>query len=968
MVKIESPNKNRILSFPLAAILTLALGLATTASLFIAVRTLEHKAESADFKQKAHIRAMRVEQGLADAVAGLTIVNQLFVTNDSVSREQFRSFTQPLLARYPYLLAFNFHRIVPGSQRSGFEAKMRREFPGYLLNEMSNGDIVPARIKARHIVVDYLEPMRGNEAAFGLDVSTHAHLLEVMQQSADTGQAISSRLLQLAQGEGSARLGFQVVMPVYRKGAVLTNVQSRRDAWIGDTAAIFSVNHLIATILGRDGLLNEAGIDISVYASATSDQAQLAYRKGNPASASQPNALPLLWLFHDHANSLSHQFNVGGKPWNLIVSSSPQSIALSHAGSFYVLIGGILFSMLGAAYVQSLVSRTKSVRRLVDARTAEARQANQLLTAELTARGRMEKDLQLRHRAIEASPNAILITSAEPPNYPIEYVNPAFERMTGYASQEVIGRSMRLLVGTDTKQPAIAEFKSATIEQRPCHAALRSYRKDGSMFWSDLYTSPVRDADGKVTHFVVSQYDITDMKRYEAELEIQANQDTVTGLANRNLLRDRLNQALAYATRYAHPVWVIHLDLDRFKFINDTLGLSAGDQLLKQVAGRLLTCVRETDTVARLAADEFVLVLPERTNESIAIHIIQRIMEAIAQPITIEGHEFFITCSVGMAVYPTDGEDSETLMKHADIAMYRAKETGRNNSQFYTPVMNERALERLRLEGDLRMALDHKQFELHYQPQVDLQTGKIYGMEALIRWQHPAFGMVPPIRFIGLAEETGLIVPIGAWVIRTACMQLKSWQDAGLGDLRVAVNLSPRQFAQQDLVESIANVLKACDLPPRCLEIELTESMIMTDIERAIGILHNLTALGVHISIDDFGTGYSSLAYLKRLPIDVLKIDQSFVRDITVDPDDAAIVATIVSLAHSLRLQVIAEGVETVEQLQFLQRHHCDAMQGYYFSRPVPADQFEVLLQQGKCLPKADSVPELGAGMGLPGQ
>ena len=522
--------------------------------------------------------------------------------------------------------------------------------------------------------------------------------------------------------------------------------------------------------------------------------------------------------------------------------------------------------------------------------------------------------------------------------------------MTGYAEEEILGKSMRILMGTDSKQPGIAEFKSATIEQRPGHAVMRSYRKDGTMFWNDLYTSPVRDADGKVTHFVAAQYDITDMKRYEAELEIRANRDTVTGLANRNLLRDRLGQALAFAARYTHPVWVVHLDLDRFKFINDTLGISAGDELLRQVAVRLQECVRDTDTVARLAADEFVLVLPERSDENTAIHTMQRIMESAAQPYIVEGHEFFMTVSAGMAVYPTDGEDADTLMKHADVAMYRAKETGRNNYQFYTPAMNERALERLRLEGDLRLALEHGQFELYYQPQVDLHTGRIHGMEALVRWQHPAFGMVSPARFIGLAEETGLIVPLGAWVLCSAAMQAKAWQDAGLGELRVAVNLSARQFMQKDLVDSIAGVLHECGLAPHCLEVELTESMIMDDVEHAIGILRDLAKLGVQISVDDFGTGYSSLSYLKRLPIDVLKIDQSFVRDITVDPDDAAIVATIISLAHSLRLSVVAEGVETAEQLEFLRSHGCDAMQGYYFSKPLPAEEVEGLLREGRAL------------------
>jgi diguanylate cyclase (GGDEF)-like protein/PAS domain S-box-containing protein len=958
MATAETVKTNRpYTAVPFAALLTLVAGLIAAIFLFLTLRELEHKAQTTDFTQQASMRAMRLEQGLGEAVNSLVILNQLFVTNDTVSREQFRVFTEPLLKRHPYIQAFNFHRILPAKERASYETDMRRHFPGFSVTELSAGRPVSARLKDRYIVVDYLEPMRGNEAAFGLDVSTHQQLVNIMQKSAETGKPIASSLLQLAQGEGAARLGFEVVMPVYRKGAILKDVQSRRAAWIGDTAVIFSAKNLIEITFSSDGLLKEGSPDVSVYAASGPDETQLAFRKGRaPVEAMEKRG----WqrsLTVTPIEPFTHDFLVAGKPWHMVVSPPQQSTVVGQYGSIYVLIGGILFSLLAAAYIQALVTREQRVRRLVDERTHEAHLANQLLRDDIAARERLEKDLKLRNRAIEASPNAIIITSAEPPNYPIEYVNPAFLHMTGYSEEEILGSSMRLLMGTDNKQPGIAEFKAATIEQRPGHAIIRSYRKDGTMFWNDLYTSPVRDANGTVTHFVAAQYDITDMKRYEAELEKRANQDTVTGLANRNLLRDRLSQALAFAARYMHPVWVVHLDLDRFKFINDTLGLSAGDELLRQVAARLEGCVRETDTVARLAADEFVLVLPERSNESTAIHTMQRLMDTVAKPYVIESHEFFITTSAGMAVYPTDGEDAETLMKHADIAMYRAKETGRNNYQFYTPAMNERALERLRLEGDLRLALEHNQFELHYQPQVDLHTGRIHGMEALVRWQHPTFGMVAPGRFIGLAEETGLIVPLGAWVMRTACMQTKAWQDAGLGELRVAVNLSARQFGQKDLVKSIANILQECALAPHCLEVELTESMIMTDVEHAISVLRDLAGLGVQISVDDFGTGYSSLSYLKRLPIDVLKIDQSFVRDISIDPDDAAIVATIISLAHSLRLQVIAEGVETAEQLEFLRSHDCDAMQGYYFSKPVPAEAFGELVREKVTFATAGSHP-----------
>lgn len=559
-------------------------------------------------------------------------------------------------------------------------------------------------------------------------------------------------------------------------------------------------------------------------------------------------------------------------------------------------------------------------------------------------------ELRLFKRAIEASANAIVITSAVAPDYPVTYVNPAFERMTGYPADEMIGRSLRVLQRNDAQQPGLQEIRATVRERGTGQAVVRNYRKDGTLFWSEVFIAPVKDDAGTVSHFVAAKYDITETRHYQTELEFQANHDGLTALANRNLLHDRLRQAIGHAGHDDDPVWVVFIDLDRFKFVNDTLGHQAGDALLKLVAKRLMDSVRVTDTVARLGGDEFVLVLSERNADRPSTGVVQRIMNAIAQPFVIEEHEFFLTSSIGIAVYPNDGEDSDTLIKHADVAMYRAKDLGRNNFQFYTAEMNQRALERLRIEGDLRLALERGEFLLHYQPQLDLHSGCMVGMEALIRWNHPTRGLVPPASFINLAEETGLIVPIGHWVIRTACAQNKAWQRAGHAPLRVAVNLSAAQFAQHDLVQLITAALDDAQLEPRYLEIELTESLVMTDVARTIGILRELKALGVHVSIDDFGTGYSSLSYLKRFPIDVLKIDQSFVRDITVNPDDAAIVASIISLAHSLRLNVIAEGVENEEQLMFLRDKGCDQIQGYYFSRPVPGEAIDILLQQGKKL------------------
>ncbi len=578
---------------------------------------------------------------------------------------------------------------------------------------------------------------------------------------------------------------------------------------------------------------------------------------------------------------------------------------------------------------------------------------------DVTERKRQEEKLRLWERAIESSINPILITDATLPNQPLIYTNPAFERITGYSQEEVLGRSCSFLQNEDHEQPGIDELHQAISEQREGRSVLRNYRKDGSMFWNELLVAPVRDEKGKVTNFICVQNDITERMRYESQLERQANYDTLTALPNRNLFHDRLDQALTYAHRHDSGLAVLLIDLDRFKNINDSLGHTAGDILLQDVATRIAGCVREGDTVARLGGDEFVAILSEIAAEEDTTAVTRKILEALAEPFTIEGRELHVTGSIGIALHPKDGDDAETLLKCADAALYRSKDLGRNMSQFFNVEMNAKAMERLMLEGGLRRALEQREFLLHYQPRVDLRTGEITGMEALVRWQHPEMGLISPVRFIPVAEEAGLIVPLGEWVLRTACEQNKSWQRAGLKPVCVAVNLSARQFRHQDLVQVVAGILKETDLDPCYLELEMTESLIMQNVEETIATLTRLKAMGVKLSIDDFGTGYSSLSYLKRFPIDMLKIDQSFVCNITTDPDDAAIAKTIISMAHDMQLKVIAEGVETGEQKSFLRLRHCDEMQGYFFSRPVPAGEFEVLLLERRCLQMDDAVAVL---------
>lgn len=436
-------------------------------------------------------------------------------------------------------------------------------------------------------------------------------------------------------------------------------------------------------------------------------------------------------------------------------------------------------------------------------------------------------------------------------------------------------------------------------------------------------------------------------KHAEVNLAYLAQYDHLTKLPNRILLKDRLDQALEQSQRDRELVAVLFLDLDRFKDINDSFGHNIGDMLLIEVADRLKTCIRKTDTIARFGGDEFIIILKKVHEASTVANTAQKIITVLEHPFQISGNEIFITTSTGIAIYPHCGEDSDTLIRNADSAMYRAKDRGRNNYQFFTPEMNAMVQKKFKLERELRYALERNEFELHYQPQIDLKTGRVSGLEALVRWNHPKAGMLHPAEFIEVLEETGLIVPVGEWVLETACAQNRKWQECGLPAHKMAVNLSARQFSHASLVETVSNVLERTGLvAAESLELEITESLLMEHTRDNNTILSQLKKMGVIISIDDFGTGYSSLSYLKRFSLDTLKIDRSFVMDVPGDPDDVAIVSAIIAMAHSLRLRVIAEGVETLEQLEFLRSQQCDEIQGYLICKPAPAEEIYKFLEE----------------------
>lgn len=531
------------------------------------------------------------------------------------------------------------------------------------------------------------------------------------------------------------------------------------------------------------------------------------------------------------------------------------------------------------------------------------------------------------------------------------FVNPKMAEMFCYTQEEmmssvgvfdIVAEDERHLVEHNIQRRLSGEVDEVKYERQ-------ARRKDGSMFDIEVFGSRMAIDGQLVTIGVI--LDITERKRadtasrlYATQLEYNANHDALTGLANRNLLSDRLKQAIASANRNGRMVAVLLHDLDNFKVVNDSLGHEAGDTLLKAVAARLCAAVRETDTVARLGGDEFVIVMPDVVRVDDTVVVASKILEILALPFTVAGQQIYIGASIGISLFPRDGEDEQILLKNVDLAMYRAKHEGRGNFRFYTEEMNIRNRQRQTLGTELHQALERGEFVLHYQPKINFRSGQIVGAEALIRWQHPERGLIAPAQFIPLAEESGLIVPIGAWVMHTACSQNRQWQDAGLRPISIAVNLSARQFRLHDLTSMVRQVLCDTRLDSRYLELELTETVIMQVASEAIPALLDLKQLGVQLALDDFGTGYSSLDYLRRFPLDTLKIDRSFVNCISTHAQDTTIVRTMIALAHNLNLNVVAEGVETRLQADFLQQHDCEDMQGYYFSKALPAEQLAGLL------------------------
>jgi len=562
---------------------------------------------------------------------------------------------------------------------------------------------------------------------------------------------------------------------------------------------------------------------------------------------------------------------------------------------------------------------------------------------DITARKRAEEAMRQHASALEQTADAVVITDRDGI---IQYVNPAFEITTGYSRDDAVGATPRILK-SDVHEAEFYQRLWTTICDGEVFAdVFVNRRKDGSLYYEEKTITPLKNDQGAVTHFIATGKDITERMQIQERLRYLAHHDLLTGLPNRVLFNDRLEHALSLTREKDRTISLLFLDLDRFKIINDTRGHAAGDRTLQILATRLQQSVRKGDTIARLGGDEFGVILEGLGGAENVAPIARKLLQVLSNPLTLDDQDYVLSGSIGISVYPHDGSDAETLLKHADIAMYRAKERGRNTYQFYSPDMGVRASQRLSLETSLHQALARDEFSLCYQPQVDITTGEIVAAEALLRWRHPDLGSVAPAVFIPALEDTGMIVSVGEWVLRTACNEARRWQDLAGRPIRVAVNLSARQFDAAGFGDIVDKVLIESGLAPPLLELEVTESLIIQDSPNIVETFMALDAIGVRLALDDFGTGYSSLSSLKRFPVDAIKIDRSFIRDVPSDADDAAIVRAIIAMAASLKTEVIAEGVESEEQLTFLRKHKCSLAQGTCFSPPLRPAETVALLQR----------------------
>lgn len=935
MKLLKSSALNLSIKFPL---LILIVGLLITFQLFNTVKTDNEQKKKVylDFRiDEAVTLIYQRTQSYEQLLRGVTA---LFKASISVERNEFKNYvaTLNLAHNYSGIHGVGFSLIVPAAKKTQHIASIHNEgFPEY--------SIQPDGQRDNYTSIVYLEPFADrNLRAFGYDMFTEPVRHDAMQKAVDSGQARLSGKVKLVQETGKHdQAGFLMYLPIYRNASNIYSVSERRAHILGWAYAPFRMNDLM------NGLLSEHAkdFDIEIFDGESMSKDALLY---DSADAKLVNA----------ESGKTFKMQIADHTWTILIRPLPSISSSAHTNRPELVAAiGIFISILLSAFVWFLLRRNEEEetraaelviinKELIFQNNEKEKRAAELSISELLAKQSLA-ELQYQKSAVDEH----AIVSVTDVRGIITYANSKFCKISGYTKEELLGQDHSILSSGYHPKGFFKQMYRTVATGKHWHDEVCNRAKDGSLYWVDTTITPFMDDDGKPKSYISIRTDISLRKVVEEKNGILALYDTLTNLPNRRLLLDRLKQALAKSARSAKRGALLFLDLDHFKTLNDTLGHDVGDLLLQSVASRLTSCVRAGDTVARFGGDEFVILL-----ENLSVHdieagaqtedVAEKIIQAINQPYQLNTHTYYNTCSIGATLFVAHEHALEELLKQADIAMYESKNNGRNTIRFFDPKMQEVITARVDLENELKKAIENQQFELHYQIQVD-NNGQALGAEALIRWQHPERGMISPYHFIPLAEETRLILPIGQWVLDTACAQLNKWQQAQLTQgLVLAVNVSAKQFAQLDFVNQVKDTIQRHGINPTLLKLELTESTLVDNINDIITKMNALSKLGIRFSLDDFGTGYSSLQYLKTLPLDQLKIDRSFVRDIATDSSDRAIVRTVITMAHSLKINVIAEGVETAEQQLFLLNNGCRQYQGYLFSKPVPIDEFEALLRK----------------------
>ncbi len=911
------------LPFQLTSI-ALVVGLTITTGLILIAHNAIIDSELETYEAEAAQAMERISRKLSSIDEVMQGTRILFDASNHVNIDEFRVLAENILGRHTHLTASLYMPLVPANQRADFEKETQTDlYPNFRITELDQNYYKVAGQRPRYLPVIYQEPSSLTfKTLIGFDYLSSEEYQTHLFRAIDSAKTTISMPI-FPKGTNHKYTAF---LAVYSTKSVPRSIDIRRYSFEGMIAAHLSTEKLFSDINLYDN------VALSLKIRAPNEPIQFSTMiEHNGKNLDKKYAWRLAKFERNRELHMGAQVFKIQYLKTIYAAESNLLLLFASVITGLLLTGLLIVQARGTSQkAAALERRTEEIQRLVSQRTKE-----------------LAVEKERAHITLESIGDAVITTDTKAN---IEYMNPVAERLTGHLDSEVRGMPVssivRILDEREEKEiPSPVEIclEKGEIFIRKETSVLVAPNKD--LIAIDESATPIKDKDGNITGSVLVFHDVSEARKLTQKMMHQATHDALTNLPNRVLLMDRLQQALNRAPWTQKIVAVLFLDLDRFKLVNDTLGHNMGDEMLRQVARRLEECLREGDTVSRLGGDEFVILLPDIAQHDDIEVVAEKIVDALSKPFNINQQEYYSTASIGIAVFPEGGKEPYELMKNADSAMYRAKATGKNKHIFYSAELNLQSTQRLNMETDLRHAINRQQLVLHYQPQLDTKTNRIIGCEALLRWNHPASGLLYPGEFIAVAEESGLILEIGEWVLHEACRQNKAWQSLGLPPISVAVNISDRQFQRSSLLQEVQQALNASKLDPSYLELELTEGILAKDSKSAISMLDDLKKMSVRLSIDDFGTGYSSLAHLKRFPINTLKVDQAFVKDITIDSDDAEICAAVIAMAHNLNLKVIAEGVEHEEQLIFLRDKNCDSIQGYYFSKPIPAEEFAAFLK-----------------------